>query len=30
MTTWLANFDGFGESDEGEGWWLEFGYDSAE
>lgn len=30
MTTWLANFDGFGEDNAGDGWWLEFGYDGAE
>jgi hypothetical protein len=30
MTTWLANFDGFSNSGDGDGWWLEFGYDGAE
>jgi hypothetical protein len=30
MTTWLANFDGFGDDDEGDGWWLEFAFDGSE
>lgn len=30
MTTWLANFDGFDNADQGDGWWLEFDYDGAE
>lgn len=29
-TTWLANFDGFGEDGGEEGWWLEWDYDGAE
>jgi hypothetical protein len=29
-TTWLANFDGFGEDGSEDGWWLEWDYDGAE